>query len=214
VSTVEPVPDPDPRPQRRREYSGAWSTLGVAAVIIAAVAFAIWWFEFRGGDGATVDSGAFGIVPLPPEANPTGEPPAPRDGRAAPNFLLADLDGQAETLTDYRGKYVLVNFWASWCGPCRGETPDLQRLADRRPDDVVVVGVNQQESRDTAAGFVDEFDLDYPILLDTDGEVSLAYNVGRGLPVTLVVDPEGVIARTFVGRLSDDQFAEIEEILD
>ncbi len=84
--------------------------------------------------------------------------------------------GEAIQLTDYRGQYVLVNFWASWCDPCRGETPDLQRFFEGHgTSEFTIIGVNQQESTEKAAQFASEFSVTYPIALDRDGSVSNAY---------------------------------------
>ena len=111
---------------------------------------------------------------------------------------------------------MVVNFWASWCGPCRGETPDLealQRAASRgESPKLVVLGVNQQEEADTARKFANEFDVTYPILLDLSGEVSEGYRVGRGLPISFLVDPSGVIEKVYLGALSRDSLAEIRRI--
>lgn len=201
---------PDERPQRRREYSGAGSTLGLAALIIAAVAFGIWFFELRqDGGGSSTSVPGMGIIDLPDALNPTGKSPAAREGRAAPNFTLPTLDGPALTLSGLRGKTVLVNFWASWCGPCRGETPDLQSLAEKTATagKFTVIGVNQQEPLDTAASFTSEFGVTYPILLDRDGQVSTGYRIGRGLPVSVLVGPDGVVERIYLGRISEDDLA-------
>lgn len=210
--TAPPATDslPDDRPQRRREYSGASSTLGVAAVLILAVGVAIWWFELRGGDGAGAGSDdAYGVVALDVAQNPTGKSAAAELGRAAPNFRLEDLASGDSSLTDHRGKFVLVNFWASWCGPCRGEVPDLEALSQRQAGGLVVLGVNQQESRDAASKFAREFEVSYPILLDRSGEVSQAYRLG-GLPVSFLVNPDGIIVRTYRGRMTEEQVQELE----
>jgi thiol-disulfide isomerase/thioredoxin len=205
------TPDlPDERPQRRREYSGAGSTLGAAALIIIVVGLAIWWFEFRGGDGGAGGVGG-GIIELQPALNATGRPPAAETGRAAPDFRLSSLDGSSTTLNGFRGTFVLINFWASWCGPCRAEAPDLQALHDRSAGRLVVLGVNQQESTTVAADFVRQFGLTYPVVLDRAGDVSAAYRVGRGLPVSFLVDPQGVILRIFLGRVSAEELAAIEQ---
>lgn len=209
-ANTPPEVTPDDRPQRRREYSGAGSTLGVGALIILAVGVAIWWFEFRGDGAGSASEDGFGVVELAASENPTGKAPAAEPGRAAPNFHLRDLTEGASTLTDYRGKWVLVNFWASWCGPCRSEVPDLQELTQRRPDDVVVLGVNQQETRDAAAKFAQEFDVTYPIVLDRSGEVSQAYRA-QGLPVSYLVNPEGVIEKAYLGRVTEDDLDALED---
>lgn len=201
--------DVDERPQRRREYSGASSTLGLATLIILVIGLAIWWFEFREDEGSASSDG-FGIVALADGLNPTQRPPSSEVGRAAPDFLLAAVDGGEERLSAYRGRWVLINFWASWCGPCRQETPDLQRLQERRADTVSVLGVNQQEPLKTAAEFADEYEVSYPLALDSSGEVSAAYRVSRGLPVSILVDPAGVIREIHIGRIDEEALANLE----
>lgn len=211
ISPPANEPIPDDRPQRRREYSGAGSTLGVAALLVLVVGVAIWWFELRSGDGGGAGpEDGFGVIALDDAQNPTGKSAVAETGRAAPNFRLADLASDDTALTDYRGKFVIVNFWASWCGPCRGEVPDLEGLAQRQDERLVVLGVNQQESREAAAKFAEEFDVSYPILLDHSGEVSQAYRLG-GLPVTFLVSPEGVVLKIYRGRITEEQIAELEQ---
>ena len=204
---------PDDRPQRRREYSGPGSTLGLAALIVLVVGAAIWYFEFRDATGGSGGSGTpgLGIVELPEGLNPTGQSPAARKGRAAPDFKLSSLDQSPASLTDFRGKYVLVNFWASWCGPCREETPDLQSFYEHNAQaGLVILGVNQQERAAAARNFVEDYGVSYPVLLDSTGEVSEAYGVGRGMPISFLVAPDGVIERVVYGRLTESDFAELE----
>ncbi len=202
---------PDERPQRRREYSGPGSTLGVAALVILLVGLGVWYFEVRGDGGAGGTGAGLGVVNLPAAANPTGKSPAAIEGRAAPDFRLAALDGSTAALTSFRGKFVLLNFWASWCGPCRGETPDLQALQARAGGDhFTVIGVNQQESPGDARAFASEFGVTYPVLLDRAGDVSTAYGVDRGLPVSFLVGPDGVIRKVFLGRVSAQALHDIE----
>jgi len=201
---------PDDRPQRRREYSGASSTLGVAALVILAVGVAIWWFELRGDSGGeATGADGFGIVALADADNPTGKSAVAEVGRAAPNFRLASLEGEPRSLTDFRGKYVVLNFWASWCEPCRSESPELQDLSDRQAERLVVVGVNQEEPPEAAQKFARDFDLTYPLLLDRNGEVAQAYRL-PGLPVTYLIDQKGVIVKAFPGRVTGEQLADLE----
>ena len=206
---------PDERPQRRREYSGASSTLGVAALLVIVVGVAIWFFEFRdAGSSGGGGTPGLGIVALAPQLNPTGKAAAAQEGRAAPDFRLRSVDGIDLQLSDLRGDFVLLNFWATWCGPCRDETPDLQALfqtarRETAQGGLIVVGVNQQEEPDTVRAFTSEFGVTYPVVLDRAGEVSEAYRVGRGLPMTFLVNPAGVIERIYYGRITSDALAAI-----
>ena len=203
---------PDERPFRRREYSGPASTLGLATLIVLVVGAAIWYFEFRdGGSAGGAGTPGLGVVELSEELNPTGKSPAAREGRVAPNFTLETLQGEKRTLSDYRGSYVLVNFWASWCGPCRDETPDLQSFFEHNGNrGFVMLGVNSQEQPGAAREFLDEFGVTYPVVLDRSGEVSAAYGVGRGMPVSFLVSPSGVIEQVLFSRVTEEDFAAIE----
>lgn len=200
---------PDERPWRRREYSGAGSTLGVAVLIVLAVGLAVWYFELRGDPAPGMD-GAAGIVALPEELNPTGEPPVAEEGRAAPNFTLETLDGELLTLSDFRGEPVVLNFWASWCGPCRQETPALQQFAEENPG-VRVIGVNQQEQTSDAREFAEEFGVTYPLPLDRTGAVSQGFRVNRGLPVTFFIGADGVIQEIHYSVVTAEDLREYAE---
>jgi cytochrome c biogenesis protein CcmG, thiol:disulfide interchange protein DsbE len=128
-------------------------------------------------------------------------PIAPTAGSIAPDFTLTSLDGESFTLSEQRGTAVVLNFWASWCGPCRYETPYFQQIHEQNGDEVLIVGINQQETADRVATFADEFALTYPLLLDSDGRVSKAYRV-FGLPTTVLVDAEGVVREVLPGAVS------------
>lgn len=209
TETSPPEPEatlPDERPQRRREYSGAGSTMGVAVLLIASVALLIWYFEFRADGVTTGSNGSFGIIDLPADQNPTGRAPSAEPGRAAPNFILQSPGGGEASLLDWRGDYVLLNFWASWCGPCRGEAPDLQDLHEAGDGRLVVVGVNIQERDSDATEFVETFGLTYPIVMDRSGEVTGAYRA-RTPPTSLLVGPDGTVLRVWFGALSRDDIS-------
>jgi peroxiredoxin len=204
---------PDERPTRRREYSGAASTLGVAMLIVIVVGLGLWFFQFRDNGGGHA-AGVGGIIALPDNLNPTEKSPAAETGRAAPNFELASLDGALVRLDSFRGKYVLVNFWASWCQPCKAETPKLQQLYEELQQtgaDFTILGVNQQETRSAAQKFTDTFSVSYPVVLDSSGEVDQAYHVDRGLPHSFLINPSGVVESIHLGELSDDDLAQIKQ---
>jgi thiol-disulfide isomerase/thioredoxin len=122
-------------------------------------------------------------------------------GGPTPPLAVTDLDGRPHALTDYRGKVVLVNFWATWCAPCREELPSLERLRDAlrgRPFEVLAVNVNEGESR--VRRFLAEVPLRLPVLLDRDGDAQRAWRV-RGLPATFLLDAEGSIRSWYLGEL-------------
>ncbi len=124
---------------------------------------------------------------------------------AAPDFELADTDGNMHRLSDYRGKTVIINFWTTWCPPCREEIPSMNRawreLAD---EEVVILAINMGEDEDTIFVFTADYPADFPLLLDRDGAVIAEWPV-KGLPTTYVVAPDGSIAyRAIGGRDWDD----------
>lgn len=128
----------------------------------------------------------------------------PQPGKPAPDFRLPQLDGQAVSLSDYRGHPVLLNFWASWCGPCRYEMPFLQQVhEDERwsASGLVILAVDIGESPDTVAQFMAENGLSFAALLDTSQDVALQYNV-RNIPTTFLIDADGVIRDIKVGAFS------------
>ena len=116
----------------------------------------------------------------------------------APDFALATLDGATVRLSDLRDRWVLVNFWATWCAPCRDEMPYLDRLAVDHADHLSVLAVNMRESEATVRAFAEELDLQLPILLAPDDAMLLAYYV-RGLPISVLIDPDGNVVQRIVG---------------
>jgi thiol-disulfide isomerase/thioredoxin len=127
---------------------------------------------------------------------------APRKGFLAPDFTLTTLDGSPVRLSDLRGKPVLINFWASWCGPCRAEMPHIQAAFEAHADEgLIVLGVDQLESPPPVATFANDYGLTFPIPLDEDGKVSATYQA-RALPTSFFVDRDGVIRDTFIGPMT------------
>jgi peroxiredoxin len=109
----------------------------------------------------------------------------------APNFTLKSLSGKNLKLSEMSGNVVLINFWASWCGPCRQEMPLLNDLHNKyEPLGFTVLGVNVEEQSDNARGFINDYPVDFPILLDNQNQVSQMYKV-IAMPTTVVVDRDG-----------------------
>ena len=126
--------------------------------------------------------------------------PSPLVGGAAPDFSLETFKGETVRLSDLRGKTVLVDFWASWCLPCRAEARDLEAAWKRQGDDVVFLGINIQDSKAEALKFIDEFGITFVNGQDPDGKVSVDYGVW-GIPEAFFVSPTGRITYKHVGAV-------------
>ncbi len=124
---------------------------------------------------------------------------ARRVGRVAPDFTITSFDGARFRLSEQRGKVVVINFWASWCIPCRDEAPFLERAwREYKDKGVVFVGVDIQDTESAARAYIKEFDITYPNGPDVTGEITMDYGVS-GIPVTFFVDKEGRVAGRWVG---------------
>lgn len=121
---------------------------------------------------------------------------APVEGSRAPDFRLRTLDGDIVQLSDYRGQVVLVNFWATWCAPCRQEMPDIQQRFEE--GNFAVLAVNFNEDPELVSAFVDELGLSFPVLLDPGAAIQKVYQV-RGYPTSFFIDEEGVIRIMHLG---------------
>jgi peroxiredoxin len=121
------------------------------------------------------------------------------DARPAPDFALHDLDDKLRKLSDFRGHVVAVNFWATWCPPCREELPSMQRTYEAHHDKgFEILGVNVGENWDTVAPFLENFSLTYPIVLDTDSAAMAEWGI-MGLPTTFILDRDGRITHRITG---------------
>jgi thiol-disulfide isomerase/thioredoxin len=129
-------------------------------------------------------------------------PSVPLVDSPAPDFELNRLDGSPVSLSSLRGRTLILNFWATWCGPCRLEMPLLQQVQQQYGEQVVVLTVNHDEPPEVVQGFVDELNLDLNVLLDPQARVAGLYKV-RGFPSTVFIDPEGVIRYVHIGLLSE-----------
>lgn len=128
-----------------------------------------------------------------------------QSGQPAPDFAFALEDGRAVRLSDLQGAAVVINFWATWCGPCREEMPHLVEAA--REHGVTVLAVNVQEARGPVEEFAREFAMELPVVLDGEGKLQALYGV-PGLPTTYFVGADGAIASLVIGQLMPDVLAE------
>ncbi|MFC4712684.1 peroxiredoxin family protein [Planococcus dechangensis] len=137
-------------------------------------------------------------------------------GEAAPDFELTTLTGEQMRLSDYRGKAVILNFWATWCPPCRAEMPHMQDFYENQQDnDVEVVAVNlttEDRGLSTIENFVEEYALSFPIPMDVDGEIGALYQA-FSIPTSYVIDREGIVRHKIVGPMNEEMMnGFIEEI--
>jgi peroxiredoxin len=131
----------------------------------------------------------------------------------APNFVLQDSYGKQYSLADYRGKVVVINFWASWCPPCVSEMPSLQNAADKLAQhNISVLGIGVGENRDSVKRFLKSTPVSFPLLLDTSSEVMETWSA-PSLPTTIIVNPQGRIALLALGERVWDDSEIIEQII-
>jgi peroxiredoxin len=127
-----------------------------------------------------------------------------RPGILAPEFHLQDLDGRSHYLSDFKGRVLIANFWASWCAPCREELPSMNRAwSTLKHEAVVMLAINVGEERQAVEAFVEDYPIDFRVLLDSDGEIGRRWGV-RGLPTTFIIDPRGEIVYRVVGERNWD----------
>lgn len=128
---------------------------------------------------------------------------APVAGHPAPDFELTSVEGETIRLSDYKGRPVIVNFWATWCGPCRAEFPEFQQAAVDNADRLVIIGVNNTtaDQAELVPPFLEEFGITFPIVLDEEGEVVKAYRI-LGLPTTVFINSNGIVNEVFTGPLN------------
>ncbi|MEA1977484.1 MAG: redoxin domain-containing protein [Chloroflexota bacterium] len=189
------------------------SSSRIAATIlvgfIVGIAFAL--ALFLGFPSAESETNSSALSTAAPEASETAEIGtavsriAPEIGAQAPDFALRDLEGNEVRLSDYRGKTVLLTFWATWCGPCRLEMPTFEgRYQELKDDGFTVLGLNYDEPVEDVSAFRDELGLSFPLLLDPGGSVQRLYRI-RGYPSSIFVDAQGVVRIVHIGLITEGQ---------
>jgi len=201
---MESAPTPQRTPLSSPLVRGA-----IAAALLAAIASALIFVQARDGDDGPTLAGAptrTATEPPEPDLGPV-DGRAPIIGQPAPDFALRDLDGAVVKLSDLRGKVVWINFWATWCRPCKKELPDIQALSDAYPDDLAVLAINWQESADDARAYFEDNGLTMRVLLDRNGGVFNQYRL-QGLPDSFFIDRAGNLAALQFGFLTERKMRE------
>ena len=128
---------------------------------------------------------------------------SPQVGNPAPNFQFQDPDGYASSLTALQGRPVLLNFWATWCGPCRSEMPYIQAIHEEWPEaELVLLAINLGESSSTVEDFMQSNNLSFTVLLDTTQVVAQEYSI-TGIPTTFFIDKDGIIQDKVIGAFQN-----------
>ncbi len=197
------MPAPGSRSLRERLLALAGLAIIVGAVVAALLAAGLLG---NGGGGKGIQNVV--IMDPPRSAGQASLEVGPQQGKLAPDFAISDFDGRRYRLSDFRGKAVYVNLWATWCGPCRAELPDMAELLDRHRGELAIIAVNRREPLDRAKSF-------FASLPRNDGGSGVSFTVngmdpddtlfgalrGLGMPVSVFIDPQGVVTRVYNGGI-------------
>lgn len=189
--------------QSARRPGAIWPrlALGLGGLAVLALVFAFFVTNGEGDDPGNEDEAAVSLGVL--------ESGRPEVGQPAPDFALVDTrDGTTvRRLSDYRGKTVVLNWYASWCGPCSAEIPDFQEAYTALDGEIVVLAVNLQESRDAASSMLEALGATFPSVLDTDGSVAQHYRL-IGMPTTFFIDRDGIVRMSGSGLITAEALKE------
>lgn len=177
--------------------------IGGVTLLVAFFALLVWGMFVRPGAGRPGGVAVF---------SKTGEAKTPLQGRPAPDFSMTLFSGQELTLTSLKGQWVLLDFWASWCVPCRAEARDLEAVSREYRGRFTFVGVNVWDKDGSARDFLQQFGVTYPVGRDPKGMIAVDYGV-TGIPEKYFIDPNGRIIRKFVGPLNRERLTGVLEQL-
>jgi len=184
----------------------------VLGVMVVGIALLLWagWHNLRERRLAMQKAQESRVVLVPEKGGQTGQPPAEGyhlRGKTAPTFVLTNLEGKKVSLSDYKGRPVLVNFWATWCGPCKVEMPWFEEFRKQYAGqgfEILGLADDTDAGKDTIAKVAQKTGVSYPILL-TDGKVQTAYGGLDVLPMSFYVDRNGLVVEETAGLGSKDE---------
>ncbi|NMA49510.1 MAG: TlpA family protein disulfide reductase [Tissierellia bacterium] len=187
----------------------------IVIVVLAIVLVGGMYFFATKDNGKVLVKDEPPVVDAAPQTPETAEKPATSKypdiavGELAPDFTLKNLEGEEVSLSDYRGKIVMINFWATWCVYCDIEMPEMQKLQDEN-DDLVILAVDVQETHKEVEEYIEKGGYSFEVVLDEDGEIYKGY-LGSGLPNWYFIDKEGILLGKYPGAMN---FAQMNEKLD
>ena len=206
-----PAPGAQPPGKEPRPRASAYAVLAVAVLVAIGAGTYLLLSDESGNSRSSLIAtdqarAALANGALAPNTG-VFSPQRPKEGEIAPDFGLVDARNPSlvRKLSDFRGKAVVLNWYASWCGPCKQEIPEFQAAQDALGDQVVFLGIDFLESAGDATGILDSLHATYPAVLDSSGTVADHYRVGQGgggLPTTFFVDKDGILRATTTGRVT------------
>ena len=192
-------------PESRLSRKAAWLAMGAVTLALALI-----WIApgIEHVDEPAATGGASGSPGEPEDAAAVGKP-------ARLDFQLKDMNGVDVKLDSFKVKVILLNFWATWCGPCKAEIPSLVELQEKYADDLVVLGFSVDDPAEKIKPYADEYKVNYPLLVGNGREdVQNAFGPLLGIPVSVIIGRDGVIAKKHTGIATKEQFErEIQALL-
>jgi len=189
------APGAERGPERPPSRKAAWLAMGAVALALGLI-----WVAPGIDDHAAIDDGLGGDLGELAESDMVGMP-APLD------FTLQDMHGQDVSLASFKGKVILINFWATWCAPCKAEIPGLVELQEQYADDLVVLGLSIDDTPDKLQVFAEEYQMNYPVLVGLGHDDVLdAYGPLWGIPVSVIIDRDGIVAVRHALMATKEQF--------
>jgi thiol-disulfide isomerase/thioredoxin len=200
----EPAAGPTPEPEKPQSRKAVWLAMGAVALALGL----IWVAPGIEPHGDESMPGAADFPGEPEDAQASGKP-------AKLDFTLKDMHGVDVHLESFKGKVILLNFWATWCGPCRAEIPSLVELQEQYKDDLVVLGLSVDDTAEKLLPYAAEFKMNYPVLVGNGREdVQEAFGPLFGIPVSVIIDRDGIIAKKHSGIATKEQIErEIKTLL-